>query len=105
LHGAPELPITRTNLKSGSVMPHPGNSRPEERTVDNIGRWVTSGVIGLIGILGLFVASRATDDTFYSLGLIVFVIAVAVIFYMIRRAFDEAGARPRGPGDTAAHNN
>ena len=73
--------------------------------MDNIGRWVTNGVIGLIGLLGLFVASRATDNTFYSLGLIVFAIAVAVIFFSIRRAFDEAGARPRGPGDTAAHSN
>ena len=71
--------------------------------MDNIGRWVTSGIIGVIGLLGLFVASRAADDTFYSLGLIVFVISVAFIFYLIRRAFDEAGARPRGPGDTAAH--
>jgi len=92
-------------LNSGIIMPHPGNSRPEERTVDHIGKWVTGGIVGLIGILGLFVASRATDDTFYALSLIVFVIAVGVIFYMIRRAFDEAGARPRGPGDTAAHNN
>jgi hypothetical protein len=73
--------------------------------MDHIGKWVTNGIVGVIGLLGLFVASRATDNTFYSLGLIVFVIAVAVIFFSIRRAFDEAGARPRGPGDTAAHNN
>jgi hypothetical protein len=71
--------------------------------MDHIGRWITNGIIGVIGILGLFVASRATDNTFYYLGLIVFVIAVAFIFYSIRRAFDEAGARPRGPEDTAAH--
>jgi hypothetical protein len=71
--------------------------------MDHIGRWVTNGIVGVIGILGLFVASRATDDIFYAMGLIVFVIAVAFIFYSIRRAFDEAGARPRGPEDTSAH--
>jgi hypothetical protein len=71
--------------------------------MDHIGRWITNGIVGVIGILGLFVASRATDDIFYAMGLIVFVIAVAFIFYSIRRAFDEAGARPRGPEDTAAH--
>jgi phosphotransferase system glucose/maltose/N-acetylglucosamine-specific IIC component len=71
--------------------------------VSNIGRWVTNGIIGFIGILGLFVASRASDTTFYALGLIVFAIAVAAIFYAIRKVFDEAEARPRGPGDTAAH--
>jgi len=73
--------------------------------MNNIGRWVTNGIIGVIGLIGLFVASRAADSTFYVIGLIVFAIAVAAIFYSIRRAFDEAGARPRGPGDTAAHNN
>jgi len=71
--------------------------------MDQIGKWITNGIVGVIGLLGLFVASRATDDTFYAVGLIVFVLAVAFIFYSIRRAFDEAGARPRGPEDTAAH--
>ena len=71
--------------------------------MDQIGTWIANGIVGVIGLLGLYVASRATDDTFYAMGLIVFVLAVAFIFYSIRRAFDEAGARPRGPGDTAAH--
>jgi hypothetical protein len=71
--------------------------------MDHIGRWVANSIVGVIGLLGLFVASRATDNTFYAMGLIVFVLAVAFIFYSIRRAFDEAGARPRGPEDTAAH--
>jgi hypothetical protein len=71
--------------------------------MDHIGRWVANVIVGVIGLLGLYVASRATDNTFYAMGLIVFVLAVAFIFYSIRRAFDEAGARPRGPEDTAAH--
>lgn len=71
--------------------------------MDQIGTWITNGIVGVIGILGLFVASRATDSTFYSLGLIVFVLAVAFIFYSIRRAFDKASAGPRGPGDTSDH--
>ena len=71
--------------------------------MDHIGKWITNGIVGVIGLLGLYVASRATDNTFYAMGLIVFVLAVAFIFYSIRRAFDETGARPRGPEDTAAH--
>ena len=71
--------------------------------MDQIGTWIANGIVGVIGILGLFVASRATDSTFYSLGLIVFALAVAFIFYSIRRGFDKAGARPRGPEDTAGH--
>ena len=71
--------------------------------MDHIGKWVINVIVGVIGLLGLYVASRATDNTFYAMGLIVFVLAVAFIFYSIRRAFDEAGARPRGPEDTAAH--
>lgn len=73
--------------------------------MDKIGTWVTNGIVGVIGLIGLFVASRAADHTFYYMGLIVFVVAVGVIFFSIRRAFDQAGARPRGPGDTAAHEN
>jgi FtsH-binding integral membrane protein len=73
--------------------------------LENLGKWITGGVIGVIGIIGLFVSSRAADNTFYYLGLIVFAVAIAVIFLMIRKGFDAAGARPRGPGDTAAHNN
>ena len=71
--------------------------------MDHIGRWVANVIVGVIGLLGLYVASRATDNTFYAMGLIVFVLAVAFIFYSIRRAFDKASAGPRGPGDTSAH--
>ena len=56
--------------------------------MDKIGTWVTNGIVGVIGLIGLFVASRAADHTFYYMGLIVFVVAVGVIFFSIRRAFD-----------------
>ncbi|WP_268914370.1 hypothetical protein [Arenibaculum pallidiluteum] len=35
-------------------------------------------------------ASHAADTTFYYTGLAVFVIAVLAVFYVMRRAFDEA---------------
>jgi hypothetical protein len=68
--------------------------------MENIGRWVVNGVIGLIGIFGLFIASRAVDGVFYGMGLALVAGAVAFIFYSIRKTYDEAGYRPRGPGDT-----
>lgn len=51
-------------------------------------KWIAGGIIGLIGILGLFASAHAHDTTFYILGLAVFVIAVLVIGGMIKRHFD-----------------
>lgn len=51
-------------------------------------KWIGGGIIGLVGILGLFVSAHAHDSTFYGLGLAIFVIAVLVIGAMIKRHFD-----------------
>jgi len=51
-------------------------------------KWIGGGVIGLIGVLGLFLSAHAHDSTFYMLGLAIFVIAVLVIGAMIKRHFD-----------------
>ena len=47
-------------------------------------------MIGLIGLFGLIVASRAEAQSTYWIGLAVFVLSVVGIFYLIGRDDDEA---------------
>ncbi|NBC33570.1 MAG: hypothetical protein GVY13_12925 [Alphaproteobacteria bacterium] len=49
----------------------------------NIGNWVMGGVIGFLGLLGLFMASRAEDDMFYFAGILLFVFAIFFVFRLI----------------------
>ena len=51
---------------------------------------VTGVVVGVIGFVGLVLASRAVDQTMYAVGLVVFVVAVAFEFWLIKRWFDYA---------------
>lgn len=57
--------------------------------------WIVNGLIGLAGIIGLFLAAYAVDSAFYAFGLLLFVFAVAFIFMNIKKAFDEAEAGER----------
>jgi hypothetical protein len=54
--------------------------------------WIVNGLIGLTGIIGLFLAARAVDTGFYAFGLLLFIFAVAFIFMNIKKTFDEAEA-------------
>ncbi len=47
-------------------------------------------VLGLLGLLGLVMASRAADATFYWTGIVVFVVTVFAIFYLMHKGFDQA---------------
>ncbi len=49
------------------------------------GRWILGGLIGLFGIIGLFLASRAHDPVMYFVGLLFFVFAVLFDFGLIGR--------------------
>lgn len=51
-------------------------------------KWIAGGVIGLVGILGLFLSANAHDTTFYYLGIGIFLVAMAVVFFMVKRQFD-----------------
>lgn len=57
-------------------------------------RWLPGAGLILFSLFGLFIASRAPDDTLYATGLIFFLVGVLGIFYLIRRAFDEAEGKP-----------
>jgi len=47
------------------------------------GSWVLGGLIAFVGMLGLFLASRAMDGTVYWVGLLLFLFAVLFNFNLI----------------------
>ncbi|MGE5147852.1 MAG: hypothetical protein ACM3N5_13955 [Candidatus Eiseniibacteriota bacterium] len=47
--------------------------------------WLSGGMFGFIGILGLMMASKAHDSVGYYGGLAIFVGAILVIFFLIHR--------------------
>jgi hypothetical protein len=50
-----------------------------------MGPWIFGTVMGLLSLLGLFMASYATDAVFHGTGLAIFVFGVLVIGWLIRR--------------------
>ena len=52
---------------------------------DLTGSFVLGGVMGVLALLGLFLAAGAEDDVFYVTGLGLFVFCVLFIFVMIYR--------------------
>ena len=59
--------------------------------------FVSSCVMGvfasLLGLVGLFMASRAHDVAVHGFGLGVFAFAVLFVFLLVKRAWDAADAR------------
>jgi hypothetical protein len=51
----------------------------------SIGPWILGGVMALLSLFGLFVASRAQDDVFYGTGLGLFLFGVLFVFGLIHR--------------------
>lgn len=59
--------------------------------------FIYAGAVGIMGLIGLFLASRAGHGMAYSGGLTFFAFAVLFIFLMIKRAYDKAeGVRGGG---------
>ena len=52
---------------------------------EGIGPWILGGVMGLLSLLGLLLASAARDDVFYFTGLALFLFGVLLIFGLIHR--------------------
>jgi hypothetical protein len=46
-------------------------------------RFLVGAVAVVIGILGLFLASRSLDSVFYSAGLLIFAFAILLVFRLI----------------------
>ena len=56
-----------------------------------MGNWILGAVMGLLGFVGLVMASQAKDDAFYVAGMIFFLFGVLFVFAMIKRAYDGTG--------------
>ena len=56
--------------------------------MEGTGKWIAGGLIGLVGVLGLFVSAHAHAGAFYYAGLAVFILAVLIVFAMLKRHFD-----------------
>jgi hypothetical protein len=57
----------------------------------SISRVVVGSLIGLLGLVGLFLAAHADNaDGLHAAGLIVFCFAVLYIFLLIKRSYDLA---------------
>ena len=57
----------------------------DEARAGDVGAWVLGGVMGLLGLVGLGLASHAKDDVFYGTGLGLFLFCVLFIFFLIHR--------------------
>ncbi len=55
-------------------------------------QWIVGIVAGLFGLLGLFLASHAVDDGMSVFGFALFAFGVLMVFWLIKKAFDTAGA-------------
>ncbi len=51
--------------------------------------WIAGSAIGLLGLIGLYLASRAVDGGIYGFGLLLFLFAVLFDFWLMKRCFDE----------------
>jgi hypothetical protein len=51
---------------------------------DNLGPWILGVFMALLSLIGLTMASGATDGGFYGVGLLFFVFGVLFIFGLIR---------------------
>jgi len=56
--------------------------------MDGLSDWILSAVTAVLGLVGLFVASRAHEEVGYYGGLEFFIFALGLILLQIKRAFD-----------------
>jgi len=60
----------------------------------SLGNWLVGGFATVMGLLGLFISSRAQDTFIYSIGLVVAVGCSLFVLNMVKQAFDEAEKGP-----------
>jgi hypothetical protein len=51
--------------------------------MEHFDRFIIGGAAVVIGILGLFLASRAVDGVFYAVGLLLFAFSIFFVFRLI----------------------
>ncbi|HTO82654.1 MAG TPA: hypothetical protein VMQ73_10485 [Methylomirabilota bacterium] len=61
--------------------------------MEETANWIAGGIVGAIGVVGLFLAANALDRGIYVFGLALAGFAIVFVFTLIRHAFDERDAR------------
>jgi hypothetical protein len=56
-----------------------------------MGPWIFGTAMGLLSLVGLFMASYATDGVFHGTGLALFLFGVLVLGWLIRRGTKASG--------------
>ena len=71
----------------GNMPSDSGNEQHDAREIDRkaMHAWILGIVMGLVSLIGLGIASRAEDASFYLTGLGLFVLGVLFIFGLIYR--------------------
>jgi hypothetical protein len=62
--------------------------------MDGTLKWIVGGLVGVVGIFGLFLAANAEDRGIYVFGLGLAAFAVIYVFAQLKQGFD---ARDRAP--------
>jgi hypothetical protein len=65
-------------------------------------KWCAGAFVGILGVIGLFLAARAEDNGIHLFGLAVAAFAVLYIFALIKRSFDAVEQRAAAPRQAAA---
>ncbi len=66
------------------------------------GRWVFGVAMGLLSLIGLFLASKSVDDGMYLVGLLFFVFGVLFIFTLIGKSVGVAHRHTDHAGDAGS---
>lgn len=62
--------------------------------MNTTGRFILGAIVGLFGLLGLFLAAGAEGDSaFYQAGLLLAAFAYLFILFLVKRSYDEAERR------------
>ena len=64
-----------------------------------MGQWIFGGIMGLLALFGLALASRAHDAMFAFFGYMLFLFGIAVIFGLIHRATAEPPEEAEAGGE------
>ncbi len=60
--------------------------------MSSVSRWISGAIVAVVGLVALFLASRATDDVMYYTGLAVFLAGVLYNYYQVHKHYDSKAA-------------
>jgi hypothetical protein len=56
--------------------------------MDGTAKWISGGLVGLLGLIGLYLAAGAADRGIYVFGMALAAFAVLFVFALIKQGFD-----------------